>query len=366
MTFSPNVPYAELLRPELADLKSYVPDLAKYPVRLDANEAPALLSSAARQQLAAAAASVAWERYPDPTATELREALAKRCGVQVDEVLVGAGSDELITLLLTAFCWTKDLSRPPTVLTMTPTFVMYKMAARARGYRVIEVPLDDDWDISEQKTLSALQAAPPQLLFVASPNNPTGNLLSRERLERILDAAKDCVCVLDEAYIDYSHCTQLELRKQFPNLLFLRTLSKIGFASLRLGWLIGPRPLVRELDKVRPPYNLPSLNQLLARLVVTSLSPAVSEMVHFVTEERDRVAAAIAALEGYAVSPSDANFLWVRTRKAAQVVYDGLRARGILVRSFHERGGRLANQLRITIGTRDENEQLLAALADLR
>jgi histidinol-phosphate aminotransferase len=366
MSFPPNVPYSQLLRPELAELKSYVPDLAKYPVRLDANEAPSLLSGAARDELAAAAASVAWERYPDPTATELREALARRCGVQADEVLVGTGSDELITLLLTAFCWTQDLSRPPTVLTVTPTFVMYKLAARARGYRIIEVPLDDDWDIAEQKTLSALQAAPPQLLFLASPNNPTGNLFGRERLERILDAANDCVCVIDEAYIDYSHCTQMELRKQFANVLFLRTLSKIGFASLRIGWLIGPRALLRELDKVRPPYNMPSLNQKLARLVVTSLSPAVSEVVHFVTEERDRVAEAIAAIDGYAVSPSDANFLWLRTRQPAQVVYDGLRARGILVRSFHERGGRLANQLRVTIGTRSENDQLLEALTSLR
>jgi len=365
VSFTSNVPYAELLRPELAELRAYVPDLTAYPIRLDANEAPASLSAEARQELAAAASGIAWERYPDPTASELREALAKRCGVLPDEVLVGAGSDEVITLLLTAFCVAKDSSQPPTVLSVTPTFVMYKLAARARGYRVMEVPLDDDWDIAEQKLLSAIRAAPPQLLFLASPNNPTGNLFSRDRIERILDAAGNCVCVIDEAYIDYSPHTQLELRKRFANLLFLRTLSKIGFASLRVGWLIGPRSLIREIDKVRPPYNLPTLNQLLARMVVTSLSPAVSEVVHFVTEERDRVASAVAALDGYAVAPSDANFLWVRTRQPAQVVYDALRSRGILVRSFHERGGRLAHQLRITIGTRGENDQLLEALASI-
>jgi histidinol-phosphate aminotransferase len=366
MNFAPNVPYSSLLRPELAELKSYVPDLSTYKVRLDANEAPPLLGAEARQELAAAFASTAWERYPDPTAAELREALAKRCGVQADEVLVGAGSDELITLLLTALNFTSDLACPPTVLTVTPTFVMYKLSARARGYRVMEVPLDDDWDLAEQQLLSALQLAPPQILFLASPNNPTGNLFNRQRLERILDAAGDCVCVVDEAYIDYAPCTQLELRKRFANLLFLRTLSKIGFASLRLGWLIGPRALVRELDKVRSPYNVPGPNQHLARLVVTSLSAAVSETVHYVTNERERISEAIAAIDGYSVTPSDANFLWVKTRQPAQIVYDGLRARDILVRSFHERGGRLAHQLRITVGTREENDRLLEALDQLR
>ena len=142
MTLASNVPYSDLLRPELAELKSYVPDLSTYPIRLDANEAPALLSKEAREELASAVSNFAWERYPDPTAAALREALAKRCGMSIDEVIVGDGSDELITLLLTAFCWTRDIAKPPTILTMSPTFVMYKLAAKARGYRVIEVPLD--------------------------------------------------------------------------------------------------------------------------------------------------------------------------------------------------------------------------------
>ncbi len=366
MSFPSNVPHSDLLRPELGELKSYVPDLSSYPVRLDANEAPALLGTEARRMLGAALADFAWERYPDPTSTALREVLARRCGMQPEEIIVGDGSDELISLLLTAFCYTRDLAKPPTVLSVTPTFVMYKLSARARGYRVIEVPLDDDWDLSEQKMLDAIENVPPELLFLASPNNPTGNLFSRERLERVLRAAGNCVCVIDEAYVDYAPTTQLELRKQFPDLLFLRTLSKVGFASLRIGWLMGPRALIRELDKVRSPYNLPGPNQILAHMVLTSLGPEVSEMVYSVTQERDRLAEAIGGIDGYAVSPSDANFLWVKTRQPARVVYDALRARGILVRSFHERGGRLANQLRITIGTSRENQLLLDALASIR
>jgi histidinol-phosphate aminotransferase len=360
----PIIPYSTLLRPELSELKSYVPDLSDYPIRLDANEAPAFRNDAITTRLAEAAANIAWERYPDPTALQLREALASRCGAQADEVLVGVGSDELISLLLTALAKSDGPQNPPTVLTNSPTFVMYKMSARARGFRVIEVPLDESWDLSEKSLCYALDTAPPHLLFIASPNNPTGNLASRDRLERLLDAAPNTVCVIDEAYIDYAHYTHMELRKRFPNLVILRTLSKIGFAALRVGWLIGPRALVQEIDKVRQPYNLASLNQDLARLIVTELSPLISAHVYDVISERDRLLERIEALDGYSVTPSDANFLWVKTSRPAQSIHAQLRSKGILVRSFHERGGRLANQLRITVGTSEQNNRLLEVLAE--
>ena len=363
MTFGPNVPYSALLRSELSDLKAYLPDQNDYPVRLDANEAPPLRNEFVHRRLTEVAASVAWERYPDPSAQELREALANRCGALADEVLVGVGSDELIALLLTALSQTTGSNNPPTVLTVSPTFVMYKLSAKVRGFRVMEVPLDDAWDLHENGLRRAMQAAPPHLLFVASPNNPTGNLVSRDRLERLLDAAPGTVCVVDEAYIDYADRTHVDLRKRFPNLILLRTLSKIGFAGLRVGWMVGPRALVAEVNKARQPYNLASINQALAKLVVTELSAYVSEHVHDVVLQRQRLTEAIGQLGGYAVSPSDANFLWVRTPRPAQNVFDHLRSRGILVRSFHERGGRLTHQLRITVGTASENDRLLEGLA---
>ena len=150
MTFDSNVPYAALLRPELSDLKAYLPDQDNYEVRLDANEAPPLQSEYVHRRLTEVAARVAWERYPDPSALELREALANRCGALADEVLVGVGSDELIALLLTALSQTGDSHNPPTVLTVSPTFVMYKLSAKVRGFRVLEVPLDETWDLAEK------------------------------------------------------------------------------------------------------------------------------------------------------------------------------------------------------------------------
>ena len=359
--FGSNVPFSALLRSELSDLKAYVPDPNGYSIRLDANEAPPLQNEFVKKRLTEAATQIEWERYP--TSLELREALASRCGALADEILVGVGSDELIGLLLTAFSQTTGSNNPPTVLTVSPTFVMYKMSAKVRGFRVMEVPLDETWDLAEKSLVRAIQTAPPHLLFIASPNNPTGNLLSRDRLERLLEISQDTVCVIDEAYIDYADRTHMDMRKRFPNLVILRTLSKIGFAGLRIGWLIGPRALVYEVNKARQPYNLASINQVLAKLIVTELSPYISELVHEVTCERQRLTDEIQKTGNYSVTPSDSNFLWVQTGRPAQNVFDDLRSHGILVRSFHERGGRLAHQLRITVGTRDQNDRLLEGLA---
>ncbi len=361
--FGSNVPYPALLNPELADLKAYVPDLNEYPIRLDANEAPAFENSIVNEHLTRVLSNTRWEKYPDPTATALREALAKRCGAFPDELLVGVGSDELITLLMAGVNQSEGAHNPPTVLTFSPTFVMYKMSAKVRGYRVVEVPLDEHWDIAEKSVLLALETAPPNLLFIASPNNPTGNLMSRDRLERVLDAAPNTVCIVDEAYIDYAHTTQMDLRKRFPNLIIMRTLSKIGFASLRVGWMIGPRALMQELNKARLPYNISTVSQTLATAVVTDLYAHVAELIDRVTAERDRLATEISGLDGYSITPSEANFLWIRTPKPAQCVYEFLKSQGILVRSFHERGGRLAHQLRITVGSAIQNDRLLESLA---
>jgi histidinol-phosphate aminotransferase len=363
MGFPERTPFSELLQPELGQLRSYLPDMSAYPVRLDANEAPSCHDQSTVARLTAAVADTAWERYPDPTAWQLRAALAQRCGVRPEEVMVGVGSDELVALLLTALSQSRTPNAPPSVVTVTPTFVMYRMSARVRGWQVVEVPLDSDWDLSEQGLLRAVASARPNLLFIASPNNPTGNLMNRDRIQRIVAAAGDTVCVIDEAYVDYAPHTQLELRQRFPNLIFLRTLSKIGFASLRVGWLIGPEALVRELDKARQPYNLAALSQRLATLVVTELNPAITHVVSQVVSERERMARAITQIGGYAIGPSAANFLWVRTSRPASDIFEVLKQHGILVRYFGDAEQRMAQQLRITVGSRAENDSLIEVLS---
>jgi histidinol-phosphate aminotransferase len=358
-------PFADILCPALAELSSYTPVAGDYEVRLDANEAPELLSDAAKKRLAEVASEVKWERYPDATATSLREALARYSGVSPAEILVGDGSDEIITMLLTALAEPRDRADGALIMTTTPSFVMYRMSARVRGQRVLEVPLDASWDLAEGSMLRGIELTPPNIIFIASPNNPTGNLVDRARLERVIEAAPKSLVVIDEAYIPYSSTDQLELYRRYENVAVMRTLSKIGFAALRVGWLIARPQLVTEVDKVRLPYNLNSLAQVLGRLAVTELEPEIRAIIGAVVSERERVSRALSALSGVTVTPSQANFLWFRTERPAAELFQGLAERGVLVRSFHQRGGRLAHQLRVTIGTAAENDRFLRCMREL-
>ncbi|WP_437961425.1 histidinol-phosphate transaminase [Sorangium sp. So ce119] len=351
-----------LLRPELAELHAYTPVAGHFPVRLDANESPPLLSVEARAALQRAAAPEDWGRYPDARLVELREAIAARCGVDPDEILAGVGSDEVISMVLTALGRPRQGADAASVVSVSPTFVMYKLSARARGMRAVEVPLDAGWDLDVAALARAVAFARPNVVFIASPNNPTGALMSEDRLEAVIGAAKDALVIVDEAYIDFAPRDQLALWRRHPNVAVLRTLSKIGLASLRVGWLIGARELVAELDKVRQPYNIPVPSQRAATFALRELDGELRHVAATVTAERERLARGLTDL-GLSVAPSHANFLWVGTRRPAGEVFDALAARGVLVRSFHAAGGRLAHRLRITVGLREENDRLLAEIA---
>jgi histidinol-phosphate aminotransferase len=360
------MPHVEdLLRPELADIKPYLPTHGDFRIRLDANEAPPLFGPHVRARLAEEFSRVTLERYPDATSTGLRTAIAERLGVEPGEVLLGVGSDELITFLLTAFSQPRRGHEPPAILTTTPTFVMYRLSARLRGARVLEVPLDAEWGLAEESMLRGIEMAEPHVVFIASPNNPTGTVAAAGRLERVIERAERSLVVVDEAYVDYADKNQLELFRRYDNIVILRTLSKIGFAALRVGWLVGPRKLVTELDKVRPPYNMNGVSHALATVVVRELWDDVRGLVERVKAERTRLAAELGAIPALEVTPSQANFLWVKTERPAEELFRALSARGILVRSFHTSGGRLARQLRITVGTPEENDELIRCLRDL-
>lgn len=358
-----------LIRPELGGIAPYVPVQGEFAVRLDANEAPDILSPASARRLAEAAAETSWRRYPDATLTELRQAIAKYCHVLPEEITVGVGSDELITLLLTVFSNTRQRPGtrrgPPSVVTSIPSFVMYKMSSKVRGFQVVEVPMDAAWQHQADKLILASEICEPHLLFLASPNNPTGTVLSREEIVQLASALPQTLIVLDEAYVDYADVHHLDLFRNYPNLVVLRTLSKMGFAALRIGWLIGNREVVAELEKVRQPYNIGTVSQRLASVVLDELSPELERIVEHVRSERARVSDALDAFPGMTSTPSQANFIWVRTESPAESVFAALADRGVLVRSFHKSGGRLAHQLRITIGTREENDVLLERLGEV-
>ncbi|HEV8245870.1 MAG TPA: histidinol-phosphate transaminase [Polyangiaceae bacterium] len=358
-------PLSDLLRPELAELKPYLPTLGDFHVRLDANEAPPLFPGHVRDRLQQALSEVECERYPDPLMAELRAAIARHTGVSSEEVLAGVGSDEIISLLLTVLARPRPGSDAASIVTTTPSFVMYKLSARVRGQRVLEVPLDAEWDIAGEALVRAIEFGQPHVVFIASPNNPTGTMASRDRLAKVIEAAPSSLVVVDEAYVDYADRDQLDLYRRYPNVALLRTLSKIGFAALRVGWLVARPELVAEVDKARLPYNLNSYSQKVATLALSELGPAIKTVLGTVIGERERLAAELAKLPGLIVTPSQANFLWFRSERPASEVFSGLCARKVLVRSFHERGGRLAHQLRVTIGTPEENDEFLRCLREV-
>jgi histidinol-phosphate aminotransferase len=332
-------------------------------VRLDANEAPPLTSPCVRDAVARAVERTALERYPDARARELKARIAERTGARPEELLVGTGSDELISLLLIALARPRPPAPRVAVVVPAPTFVMYRITARTHGALAVEVPLDASWDLDVGAMKSAIERMQPSVVFVASPNNPTGNRMTDARLEALLASAGDALFVLDEAYVDYAGPSLRTWRARHPRLGILRTLSKVGLAALRIGWLEADEGLVREVDKARQPFNVSATSQAAAAAVLGEAWGEVQAHVAGIVQERARVGAAIRAMPGFDVTPSDANFLWVATPRPAAEVHGALLERGILVRSFHAAGGRLAARLRVTIGTPAENDALLGALA---
>ena len=395
---------AQLLRPELAELVAYVPhDPHGIEVRLDANEAPPC-SPNVREVVARAVSGVALERYPDPRALRLKEAIARRTGAAVADLLVGTGSDELIALVANALAWPRRRNTQGVILTPTPTFVMYRITARAHGLKPVEVPLDASWDLDVAMTKKAIAMMQPSVVFVASPNNPTGNQMSVDRLEEIVKAAGagggsgtgtrtgeserakaamatmllsatgteggegGAFTVIDEAYVDYSgrDASLRGWRERYPHLGILRTVSKIGLAALRVGWLEADAGLIAEIDKTRQPFNVSATSQIAVAAVLEEAWDDVQTGIARVIAAREVLAREIAKLEGFSVTPSAANFLWVKTPIPCEKVFDMLARDGILVRSFHKIGGRLGSQLRITVGEDAQHERLLASLAKVR
>jgi histidinol-phosphate aminotransferase len=253
-----------LLRQEVLDLHAYhVPDSSGY-IKLDAMENPYQVPSALRAEIAEAVAAAAINRYPDPGAVSLKEKIRAATGLpQGMELLLGNGSDELIQLLALA------LNKPgATMLSVEPSFVMYKMIAIFTGMRYVGVPLMEnsgaaDFSLDLPATLAAIRREQPALVFLAYPNNPTGNLFPAEAVAQIITASPGLV-VLDEAYYAFASDSFIPHLASYPNLLVMRTFSKLGMAGLRLGFLAGSEAWLGQLEKLRLPYNVGVLPQVVA------------------------------------------------------------------------------------------------------
>jgi histidinol-phosphate aminotransferase len=337
---APLGPLADRIPPALRASAAYhVPKPPRVTAKLDANELPFSMPPELRAKLGAALAEVALERYPDPQARKLRRLVAASVAVRPEQLVFGNGSDELIAMLCAAF--------PGPILYPVPSLP------------TIEVPLGRQFELDEDAVLRAIDEQRPSVVFLALPNNPTGTLWRMSFALELAERHRDLVVVSDEAYAAYSGASNLAHLAAHPNLVIMRTLSKIGLAGLRVGFTISAPAIAAVLEKVRPPYNVSALDQRAAELVVEHAWDWCTERAAEVVAERGRLAEALAA-RGLEVFPSAANLVLVRFPDAT-ATWQRLADAGIAVRSFGP-SGPLANCLRITVGTPDENAALLAAL----
>ncbi|MBI2486458.1 MAG: histidinol-phosphate transaminase [Deltaproteobacteria bacterium] len=340
----------------IRELSPYSVPHFKCRVKLDGNESPFSLPKEVLEKVILEIKEIPINRYPDPEARMLREKISKITDFPLDGIILGNGSDELIEMLMTTFS-----GGTGRVLYPVPTFSMFRITSIALGLEPIPVELDDGFDIDVKSMIKEIRTRNPDLVFLASPNNPTGNRFSDDRIFEILKHSSGVV-VLDEAYCDFSGKSFLPLIQQYENLIVLRTMSKVGFAGIRLGILFGRVELIREINKVRLPYNVNSLSQRVAEVVLDRVG-FVTEGIQLINRERGRVYRELKILNGVKAFPSDANFILFRVEDA-DGVFKGLMEKGVLIRNFNS-PGRLENCLRVTIGTPNENNDFLRALREV-
>jgi histidinol-phosphate aminotransferase len=347
-----------VLREELFALQGYrVPD-ASGMVKLDAMENPYRLPAKLRAAIGSRVAELAFNRYPDPAARELKAALRQALHIpEPMEIVLGNGSDEIIQLLALA------CARPGAVmLGVEPSFAMFPLIARVCGLQFVGMPLAPDFSLQADAVLAALERHRPALTFLAYPNNPTGNLFDARVIERILQHAPGLV-VLDEAYHPFAGETFMSRLPEFPNLVVMRTLSKLGLAGLRLGLLAAAPAWVEQFEKLRLPYNINALSQAVA-IEVLGAGDVLAAQAADIRAERARLSTRLRAIAGVQAFDSQANFVLFRMPQA-QAVYAHLHRCGILVKNLAGSHPALADCLRVTVGTPAENDAFLAAMARL-
>lgn len=350
--------FDDLIRADIRALSAYHVQDARGMVKLDAMENPYALPETVRSDLATLIAQAEVNRYPDAQAVELKARLRHAMGIAADAgLLLGNGSDEIIQIIAMA------LAKPgAALLSLEPSFVMFRMIAGFCGLDYVGVPLKVDFALDVEATLAAIARHRPAVAFIAYPNNPTGNLFDAEAIRRIIVASPGLV-VVDEAYYAFSPASFLPELLRYPNLLLMRTVSKLGLAGLRLGLLAGPPGLIHEFDKVRLPYNINVLTQAVAARALQDM-PALNAQAEAICSERTRLFSALQSLPGLIPFPSQANFILFRV-DSAQRVFDALRQHGILIKNLHGSHPLLDNCLRVTVGTREQNEQFIAALQNI-
>lgn len=348
------------VRPELRELTAYpVPDATGL-IKLDAMENPFSWPKEILGDWVTRLKHLPLNRYPDPTAAALTASI--RDAWSIDErlaIMLGNGSDELIQLIAMTLA-----GKNRVMLTPTPGFVMYAITATTCGYRYCPVPLEEDFSLNLTTMLEAIEHHQPALVFIAYPNNPTGNCFDPEAI-RAITRANPGLTVIDEAYYPFADHSFLQEIATLERTVLIRTFSKMGFAGLRLGVMIGEPELIAQVNCLRAPYNINSLTQVSLEFALTH-KERFEQQIDIICKERERLHKTLDAFSELTVYPSQANFLLIRLKShCATTLCDDLKTAGILIKNLSPQGGALANCIRVSVGTPAENQALLDAFKHL-
>ncbi|WP_426192296.1 histidinol-phosphate transaminase [Massilia sp. DWR3-1-1] len=351
---------ANTIRADVRAVASYVVADASGFIKLDAMENPYQLPAELHEELGRRLAAAALNRYPVASYASLKEAICEELGVPDGyNVILGNGSDELIAIIDTA---TARQDQRATVLAPVPAFVMYQRSAQFAGMDFVGVPLTADFALDMPAMRAAIAQHQPAVLYLAYPNNPTGNLFDAADMAELIDLlGEKGIAVIDEAYEPFAQTSFMEHLPEFPNLVVMRTLSKLGLAGIRLGYMSAAPALLAQFDKVRPPYNVNVLTQVAAEFALEHID-ILDAQADSINAARTVLAADLAALAGVTVFESSANFLLFRVADSAAVT-DKLAAAKVLVKNLGKMHPLLANCIRVTVSTPDENAAFMAALA---
>lgn len=361
---APDLKFQSVIRQDIQGMHAYAVQESVGMVKLDAMENPYSLPPELQDELGRRLGKLALNRYPDGRVEDLRAALARHAGMPEGYALMlGNGSDELISLLAMA-CDVPGAS----ILAPVPGFVMYAMSAQLQGLAFYGVPLTPEFELDVTAMLGAIAKHKPTITYIAYPNNPTANLWNDTAIEKIIAAVGEQggLVVMDEAYQPFASRSWLERIRAKPvanrHVLLMRTLSKFGLAGVRLGYMMGPAALIAEIDKVRPPYNVSVLNYECALFALEHVDVFANQAAE-IKAQRAMLLEALKGLPGLKVWNSDANMILVRVADAAKT-FEGMKARKVLVKNVSKLHPLLANCLRLTVGTPQENQLMLAALKE--
>ncbi len=351
-----NVDLMNLIQSNVRSLKPYHVENIDCEIKLHANENPFSPSDELLDLLTESIKSFQLNRYPDPDSRNLKYSIAKRLNTDTSRLVIGNGSDEIILLLLQVFCQEGD-----SIIFPDPTFAMYAIIAKGLGLKPVNIPLDDHWDFDAAELLKVAEENKSRIIFLSYPNNPTGNCFSENEVRKVVENFSGIV-VVDEAYYDFARKSFVGKIEKHNNLVVLRSLSKIGLAGLRVGFGVADPLIIDQINKVRLPYNSNTVSQTMAEHLMTHFDP-VQKQINSILEERTRLIGELEKFDSLTVYPSDSNFFLFRTEPSADKLFRYLIDNGVLVRNLSSHP-RLNNCLRITIGTRDENNRFLSKMAD--